>query len=79
MINSVSAPNREHVKTIERKLELCRNQINNPDSNEYKRALDDEVDEEAVPYEKYAKIYEEQERSDQKLIETTGMVTRRQK
>ncbi|XP_054162810.1 cyclin-H-like [Oppia nitens] len=79
LINSVSVPNKDQVKFIEKKLDRCRNQTNNPDSNEYKRALDEEVDEEAVPYEKYAKIYEEQEKSDQKLIETTGMSTRRLK
>ena len=74
------SPPKEKVKLIERKLENCRNQSNNPDSNEYKRTLDEEMaDETTVPFEKYSKICEEQERSDQKLIENSGNSSRRSK
>ncbi|CAG2170003.1 unnamed protein product [Oppiella nova] len=73
MITSVSTPQREQVRAIEQKLELCRNQSNNPDSKEYQRSLDEEMGEETVPFEQYARICQEQERSDQKLIETTGI------
>jgi len=76
-MNSIEAPNKEHVKAIEKKLDLCRNQSNNPDSNEYKRALDE--DDETVSYQKYAKLCEDQERVDQKIIETTGLSSRRSK
>ncbi|CAG2116227.1 unnamed protein product, partial [Medioppia subpectinata] len=62
MIKSVSTPPKEQVKAIEKKLELCRNQINNPDSNEYKRSFDEEMGEETVAFEKYAKLCEEQEK-----------------
>lgn len=80
MINSVEVPSKERVKAIEKKLELCRNQSNNPDSNEYKRVLDEEMgDESAVPYKQYANICEEQERDNQKILQTTGMSTRRSK
>ncbi|CAG2170004.1 unnamed protein product [Oppiella nova] len=79
MITSVSTPQREQVRAIEQKLELCRNQSNNPDSKDYQRSLDEEMGEETVPFEQYARICQEQERSDQKLIETTGMSSKRQK
>jgi hypothetical protein len=77
MINSIETPSKEHVKAIEKKLELCRNQYNNPDSQSYKRALDEQMNDETVTYEKYAKFCEEQERIDQRLIETTGLSSRR--
>jgi len=75
MVNSLEGPPKERVKQIEKKLDNCRNQSNNPDSNEYKRAEDDE--EMADDTEKYSKICEEQERSDQKLIESSGMASSR--
>lgn len=72
MMNSTEQPLKEHVKAIEKKLESCRNQSNNPDSQEYKRALDEEMnDEYTVPYDKYAQYCQEQERNDQKFIEST--------
>jgi hypothetical protein len=80
MINSEAPPPKEKVKQIEKKLEKCRNQSNNPDSKEYKRALDEEMAEEsAVALEKYSKICEEQEISDRKLIEGSGSSSRRSK
>lgn len=61
---------REQVKHIEQRLEQCRNQANNPDSKEYKRALDDDLNEDTVPYEKYAKLSEEQRRIDEMYVES---------
>lgn len=80
MVNSEVSPPKEKVKQIEKKLENCRNQSNNPDSREYKRSLDEEMaDESTIPYEKYSQICEEQERSDRKLIETSGTSSQRSK
>lgn len=39
MIHQVNIPAKDVFKKIERKLERCTNQKNNPDSNEYRRAL----------------------------------------
>lgn len=33
MVKNVGAPHRETIKAIEKKLEICRNQENNPDSD----------------------------------------------
>lgn len=35
MVKNVGAPPRDTIKVIEKKLEICRNQANNPDSDMY--------------------------------------------
>lgn len=39
MINQTETPTKDVCKQIEKKMERCRNQLNNPDSIEYKRAI----------------------------------------
>lgn len=52
MVKAVEIPPRDRVKLLEKKLEKCRNQENNPDSDIYKQrqrqALDDEDDEPTI-------------------------------
>lgn len=58
------------VRKLDKKLENCRNQANNPDSAEYKRtqieALNREDDE---PLKKYVKLSEDSKKRDDSLIE----------
>lgn len=44
MLNAPMSTPKETIKAIEKKLERCRNQVNNPESQEYKRAYEDEDD-----------------------------------
>lgn len=50
MVKMVEGPSREKVRTIEKKLDRCRNQKNNPDSEIYKRRIREALDEEDNPY-----------------------------
>lgn len=59
MIRSVEQVSKDQVQQIERKLEKCRNQANNPDSREYKRAMQAHDNEDIDPKVKYAKLSEE--------------------
>lgn len=53
------------MKRIEKKLEVCRNQVSNPDSQEYKRALREEMDaEDDGPVRKSIKLEEDVKKID---------------
>lgn len=45
----VESPARERVRVIEKKLDRCRNQENNPSSEQYKRKMREVLDEDDVP------------------------------
>ncbi|KAF4517393.1 hypothetical protein B566_EDAN007645 [Ephemera danica] len=70
MVKSVEAPPRDTIRQIEKKLEKCRNQDNNPDSEAYKkRQLESLEDEE----ERAARIYEAQRRRSDDDVDLTGL------
>ncbi|XP_026763690.2 cyclin-H [Galleria mellonella] len=50
LVKMVENPVRERVKIIEKKLDRCRNQENNPDSEIYKRRMRETLDEDDMPY-----------------------------
>ncbi|RWS07152.1 cyclin-H-like protein, partial [Dinothrombium tinctorium] len=68
MIRNISYPTKEQVKQIEKKLEKCRNEANNPDNQENKRALQEEM-EETEPMRKYIKLSEEQKLRDDAYLQ----------
>lgn len=62
MIQSIEVPDKHKVRVIEKKLEICKNQANNPDSQEYKRALQESLNaDDEEPVRKYAKLSEQQQ------------------
>lgn len=73
MIQAIENPDKSRVKGIEKKLEACRSQANNPDSQEYKRARElmsgDGGEDE--PARKYAKLSQEQRKRDDALMQAT--------
>ncbi|KAL0118988.1 hypothetical protein PUN28_009549 [Cardiocondyla obscurior] len=70
MAKCVEPPSRELVKALEKKLDKCRNQENNPDSEIYKQRMQEMLDEEDLQdNEKYAKIIQDQAVSDDKVLE----------
>lgn len=72
MIKISECPPKEQVKVIEKKLEKCRNQENNPDSAIYKRKLQEMLEEEEwTTNRKYARISEEQKRIEEELLGTS--------
>ncbi|XP_013147293.1 PREDICTED: cyclin-H [Papilio polytes] len=50
MVKMVESPARERVRVIEKKLDRCRNQENNPDSEIYKRRVREALDEDDIPH-----------------------------
>uniref|UniRef100_T1J4E6 Cyclin-H n=1 Tax=Strigamia maritima TaxID=126957 RepID=T1J4E6_STRMM len=61
------------VKNIEKKLSLCRNQENNPDSQTYKRKMQEMFEEEENrSLRKYARIAEQQQQAELELIGMIG-------
>jgi len=77
MIRSVEPTPKEQIKKIEKKLEKCRNQANNPDSLEYKRALIEALEaEEAEPMIKYARLSEEQRRQDDAYLHAASSLSK---
>lgn len=77
MIDNIEQVSRNQVKMIEQKLESCRNQTNNPDSKEYKRAIEEAMEnEEAEPIMKYAKISEEQRKHDDSYLNPSSSSSR---
>ncbi|XP_011310212.1 cyclin-H [Fopius arisanus] len=70
----IDVPAKEIVKSLEKKLEKCRNQENNPDSEIYKRRMQEMLDEEDMhDNEKYAKIVQEQAAQDEKTLGVRGL------
>ncbi|XP_008202058.1 cyclin-H isoform X1 [Nasonia vitripennis] len=68
----VELPPRDLVKTLEKKLDKCRNQDNNPDSEVYKQRMQEMFDEEdLIDDEKYAKIVQNQADHDEKVLGVT--------
>lgn len=76
MAKFIETPTRESVRPLERKLERCRNQENNPDSEIYKQRMQDMLDEEdLLDSEKYAKIIQDQAANDDKILGVTKVVS----
>ncbi|XP_014212754.1 cyclin-H [Copidosoma floridanum] len=72
MAKLVEMPQRELVKKLEKKLENCRNQDNNPDSEVYKRRMQEMIDEEDfLDNQKYAQIVKSQAANDEKILGVT--------
>ncbi|XP_057328838.1 cyclin-H [Microplitis mediator] len=69
MAKSIDIPNKEIVKALEKKLEKCRNQENNPDSEIYKKRMQEMLDEEDLhDDDRYAKIMKDQAANDDKVL-----------
>lgn len=73
MVKSIQVPPKDRVRATEQKLEKCRNQENNPDSQIYKRKMQEMLDEDQLlSTSKYAKLSEEQRRMDEEALPETG-------
>ncbi|KAI1280854.1 Cyclin-H [Halotydeus destructor] len=73
MIQAIESPDKGAVKAIDKKLETCRSQVNNPDSQEYKRANQDGGGgDEDEPVRKYVKLSQEQQRREDAYLESTS-------
>ncbi|XP_064645109.1 cyclin-H-like [Lineus longissimus] len=71
MIRNQEPLNREFVRNIEKKLEKCRNQENNPSSEVYKRKMEEKWDDEVERQtRKRQKTSEEEQRLDEEIIGT---------
>ncbi|XP_033232097.1 cyclin-H [Belonocnema kinseyi] len=69
MAKFIETPTRESVRPIEKKLERCRNQENNPDSQIYKQRMQEMLDEDdLLDNEKYAKIIQDQAANDERTL-----------
>ncbi|KAJ8687242.1 hypothetical protein QAD02_023036 [Eretmocerus hayati] len=69
MAKSGESPSREVLKTLEKKLDKCRNQDNNPDSEIYKQRMLEMLDEEDfLDDEKYARLMRNQAEHDDKIL-----------
>jgi len=69
MVKTVDVPSRDIIKQLERKLEMCRNQSNNPDSQAYQHRMQDIEDEEGQrQMEKYSRIAEERQKMEEMLL-----------
>lgn len=76
MAKCVEPPSRDVVRTIEKKLDKCRNQENNPDSEIYKQRMQEMLDEENLQdNEKYAKIIQDQAAHDEKTLGVNKMLS----
>ncbi|PNF23395.1 hypothetical protein B7P43_G12946 [Cryptotermes secundus] len=69
LVRSIENPPREMVRQLEKKLEKCRNQENNPDSEIYKQRMQDMLDEEDErSSETYARLAREQANDEERLL-----------
>ncbi|XP_012276140.1 cyclin-H isoform X2 [Orussus abietinus] len=69
MVKFLDQPPKETVRALEKKLDKCRNQENNPDSEIYKQRMQEMLDEEDLrDNEKYAKIIQDQAAHDEKIL-----------
>ncbi|XP_034941959.1 cyclin-H [Chelonus insularis] len=69
MAKNIDVPNKELLKVIDRKLDKCRNQENNPDSEIYKKRMQEMLDEDDLQDdEKYAKIIQDQAANEEKIL-----------
>ncbi|XP_012251872.2 cyclin-H [Athalia rosae] len=76
MAKCVEPPSREIVRSLEKKLDKCRNQENNPDSEIYKQRMQDMLDEDDLrDNEKYAKIMQDQAEHDEKILGVNKMLS----
>ncbi|KAK0093944.1 hypothetical protein PV326_012293 [Microctonus aethiopoides] len=74
MAKSIDIPNKEVVKALEKKLDKCRNQENNPDSEIYKKRMQEMLDEDDLhDNEKYAKLIQDQAANDEKILGVNRM------
>ncbi|KAH0954311.1 hypothetical protein HN011_005482 [Eciton burchellii] len=72
----VEPPSREVIRALEKKLDKCRNQENNPDSEIYKQRMQEMLDEEDLQdNEKYAKIIQDQAAYDDKILGVNKIVS----
>ncbi|XP_015782721.1 cyclin-H isoform X2 [Tetranychus urticae] len=70
MIENIEQVSKDQIKLIEKKLEKCRNQSNNPDSAEYRSGLEESLDNDVTaPMAKYAKISEKQRKYDDNIMQ----------
>lgn len=69
LVRSIETPPREMVRQLEKKLEKCRNQENNPDSEIYKQRMQDMLDEEDEhSSETYARLARKQASDEERLL-----------
>lgn len=69
MVSTQEPVQKDMVGPIQRKLEQCRNQENNPDSEIYKRKLQEMLDDEdEIQSQKRMKIEEEEKKAEQELV-----------
>uniref|UniRef100_A0A6M2E736 Cyclin C-terminal domain-containing protein n=1 Tax=Amblyomma tuberculatum TaxID=48802 RepID=A0A6M2E736_9ACAR len=67
MVRGIEVPPKDRVRACEQKLEKCRNQENNPDSQAYKRKMQDGLDEDQQTSSKYSRISEEHRQVDDSM------------
>ncbi|XP_065285471.1 cyclin-H [Dermacentor albipictus] len=67
MVRAIEVPPKEKVRACEQKLEKCRNQENNPDSQVYKRKMQDGLDDDHQSSSKYARTSEEHRQVDDSM------------
>ncbi|RWS30286.1 OTU domain-containing protein 7B-like protein [Leptotrombidium deliense] len=72
MIRNIENPTKEQVKNIEKKLEKCRNEANNMDSQENKKQEDSG---DMEPMRKYMRLSEEQKLRDEAFIQSSHKKT----
>ncbi|GAB6032088.1 hypothetical protein CHUAL_010452 [Chamberlinius hualienensis] len=65
LVKTLEPPPKEQLKAIEKKLETCRNQENNPDSQIYKAKMQERSKD---PSEKCVGSFEDQRLTDEELI-----------
>lgn len=69
MVSSQEPLQKDQIGSIQRKLEQCRNQENNPDSDIYKRKLQEMLDDEdEIQTQKRIRFEEEEKRAEQELV-----------
>lgn len=69
MVKAIQVPPKDRVRAAEQKLEKCRNQENNPDSQIYKRKMQEMMEDEHLDgVSKYPRLSEEQRRLDDETL-----------
>ena len=68
MMNNIESPSKDYLKVIERKLEQFKLETSSRDPDQT-RPIDDDDDDETVPYEKYSQYRDEQEIIEREIME----------
>lgn len=76
MIQGIETVDKNAFRAIEKKLEICRSQVNNPDSQEYRKAMQEEFGEEEDATRTYARLSADVQRRDDAYVEATAGVSR---